>query len=196
VSLTIPYCPSRVRSRSQATPPGPIIRHDVIDATALTTGAFTLGGAAVGFAGGTANQLVRTRQERAAKVEARRESREDRGRQVLIDFEAALVLYVGTIWHIHQSDFVAAKVSGIWGRPDRSPSTRLELMECARRARQLSEWIVDDELRAQFDAFDRQASIGLRRLASEAAAVRFEVKISALFRATDDRLGQLIRPLL
>jgi hypothetical protein len=36
----------------------------------------------------------------------------------------------------------------------------------------------------------------LRRLASEAAALRFEVRMSTLFRATDDRLGQVLRPLL
>lgn len=177
-------------------PPQPIISHEVIDPTAVTAGAFTLGGVAVGFAGGTANQLVRSRQERAAKVESRRESHDDRGRQILIEFEAALVLYMGTIWRIHQADFVAARVSGVWGRPERAPHTGLELMECARRARQLSEWIVDDELRARFDALDRQASVGLKRLASEAAAVRFEGKLNTLFRTTDDRLGQLLRPLL
>jgi len=173
-----------------------MISREVIDATALTTGAFTLGGAAVGVAGVTANQVVHSRQERAARSEARQEQRDDRRRQVLIDFEEALTVYVRTVWRIHYADFVAATASGVWGRPPRTPEVDLELSECSRRARQLSEWIVDDALRERFGELDRNASAGLRRLASEAAALRFEVRMSTLFRATDDRLGQVLRPLL
>ncbi|MGH7643044.1 MAG: hypothetical protein ACRENX_08555 [Candidatus Dormibacteria bacterium] len=168
----------------------------MIDPSAITTGAFTLGGAAVGFAGGTANQLVRTRQERTAQAVAREGARADRRRQVLTDFEQALARYIGTVWRVHQADFVAAKASGVWVRPGRSPHSDLELLECARHARQLAEWIVDDDLRERFQLLDRQVTIGLKRLASEAAAVRFEAKISALFRSADERLGQLLRPLL
>ncbi len=173
-----------------------MISRIVLDPTALTTGAFTLGGAAVGFAGGAANQVVRTRQERAARAEARQELREDGRRQSLINFEEALVLYVGTVWRIHQADFIAAKGSAVWGRPGRAHNLNLELLECARRARQRSEWIVDDDLRERFGALDRHVSIGLRRLASEAAAERFEAKLNTLFKLTDERLGQLLRPLL
>lgn len=127
-----------------------MISREVIDATALTTGAFTLGGAAVGVAGVTANQVVHSRQERAARSEARQEQRDDRRRQVLIDFEEALTVYVRTVWRIHYADFVAATASGVWGRLPRTPEVDLELSECSRRARQLSEWIVDDALRERF----------------------------------------------
>ena len=39
-----------------------MISREVIDATVLTIGAFTLGGAAVGVAGVTANQVVHSKQ--------------------------------------------------------------------------------------------------------------------------------------
>jgi hypothetical protein len=173
-----------------------IICCEVLDATALIASAFTLGGAVVGFAGATASQVVRGRQERAARTAARQEQLDDRRRQVLIDFQEALGLYVRTVGRLHQSDVRAAKASGVWGRPRRASDIDLELLESSRRARQLSEWIVDDELRHRFTALDRQVSIGLRRLSSEAAAVKFVVTMSTLLRATEDRLGQLLRPLL
>ncbi|MGH7704468.1 MAG: hypothetical protein ACRENY_01230 [Candidatus Dormibacteria bacterium] len=168
----------------------------MLDAALVTTGAFTLGGAVVGFAGGTANQVVRGRQDRAVRGEARRERREDLRRQALIDFQQALSAYVQTVGRIHYSDVVAAKAEGVWGRPRRSPETELDLVEVARKARQRAAWIVDDDLRAEFAALDRQITVGIRRLASEGAASNFTARMSTLLKSTEERLGYLLRPLL
>lgn len=173
-----------------------MIGHEVLDATALTTGSLTLGGAVVGFVGGTASQVVRGRQDQAAKVEARQERREDGRRQALIDFQEALALYVLTVGRLHHSDVMAAKRSGVWQRPARTPAVELELLECSRRVRQLSEWIIDEELRARFTALDRQISMGLKRLPSETAAGNFVMRMSTLLRATEERLGHLLRQLI
>ena len=173
-----------------------MIGREVLDATALTTGALTLSGAVVGFAGGTAGQVIRGRQDQAAKAEAREERREDGRRQSLLDFQKALAIYVLTVGRIHHSDVMAAKKSEVWERPHRTPAVDLEFLECSRRIRHLSELIIDDDLRARFAALDRQISIGLRRLPSETAAGKFVVKMSALLRATEERLGQLLRPLI
>jgi len=171
-------------------------RPQVLDPTALTTGAFTLGGAVVGFAGGTASQAVRSRQDRTERRATRLELQEDHRRQILTDFQEALAVYVRTVGRVHHSDVMAAKASGVWGRPERSAQVDLELLECTRRARQLSTWIADDDLRDRFVELDRLMSIGLRRLASEAAAGNFTMKMSNLLSATEDRLGYLLRPLI
>jgi hypothetical protein len=173
-----------------------MIGHEVLDVTALTTGSLTLGGAVVGFVGGTASQVVHGRQDQATKVAERQERREEGRRQALIDFQEALTVYVLTVGRVHHSDVMAAKASGVWERQRRTPAAELDLLECSRRARQLSEWIIDDELRARFLALDRQMSNGLRRLPSENAAGNFVVKMSALLKATEERLGLLLRQLI
>lgn len=173
-----------------------MIAHEVLDVTALTTGSLTLGGAVVGFVGGTASQVVHGRHEEATKLAERQERREDVRRQSLIEFQEALALYVLTVGRLHHADVMAAKASGIWERQRRTPKAELDLLECSRRARQISEWILDDELRARFIALDRHMSVGLRRLPSENAAGNFVVRMSNLLRATEERLGLLLRQLI
>ncbi|MGH7639689.1 MAG: hypothetical protein ACREOL_02075 [Candidatus Dormibacteria bacterium] len=167
------------------------------DPTVIATGAFTLGGALVGFAGGTVGQLLRGRSQAAAASPADpTQQREELRRRVLMDFQEALEVYLRCVGRVHYADVRAAKADGSWGRPQRSPRLELELLEAGRRARQTGAWVIDDQLRQHFEALDRQITVGLRRLASEAAAGHFTVRTGNLLQLTQERLGYLLRPLL
>ncbi|HEY6537737.1 MAG TPA: hypothetical protein VI138_01700 [Candidatus Dormibacteraeota bacterium] len=168
----------------------------MIDATALTTGAFTLGGAAVGLAGGSTGRIFRDRQERSARQQARQDAREDRQRRLLLDFQEALDLYLRAVWDAHYWEVKVAKSTGAWGGTPRPVRLDHEVWESSRRARQLAAWLPDEELRNRFGALDRRITSGLSRLSSEAAAVKFLRQVTSLGRLTQDRLGQVTRPLL
>jgi len=173
-----------------------MIGHEVLDGTALTTGAFTLGGAAVGLAGGSAGRFLRDRQDVAWKREEKLDRQVERRRQIVIDFQAALDLYMRAVWDVHHWEIKTAKATGSWAASPRPAGIDHELWESTRRVRQLAEWVEDDELRQRFLALDRRVSNGLPRLTSEAAAGKFLRQVTQLLRTTQTRLGEVARPLL
>jgi hypothetical protein len=173
-----------------------MICHEVLDGTALTTGAFTLGGAAVGLAGGSAGRIFRDRQDVTSRREARVDQQVERRRRITLEFQEALELYMRAVWDVHHWEVKTAKAAGSWGASPLPAGIDHELWESTRHVRQLVEWVDDDELRARFLALDRRVSTGLLRLTSEAAAGKFLRQVTHLLRLTQTRLGEVARPLL
>lgn len=173
-----------------------MIWNEVLDGTALTTGAFTLGGAAVGLAGGQAGRFLRERQSVESNREERQEHHDDRRRRIVVDFQEALELYMRAVWDVHHWEVKTAKATGSWGASPRPAGMEHQLWEATRRARQVAEWVDDDELRSRFLALDRRVSTGLARLSSEGAAVKFLKQVTQLLGQTQTRLGEVARPLL
>lgn len=166
-----------------------------LDSTVIAAAAISGAAGILGVLSGSVIEILRSREARKARAETRQQQRDDFQRQNLIDFQEVLGRYVKSIGDMVGDEILAARRQGTYKKLLPSKALNDEEFEASRRTKQLALRIRDDELRARFKTLDDHAATRIL-LTSEKAAEDFVVRLIALLDATEDRLGEVLRPYL
>ena len=138
-----------------------------------------------------------TQDARKAREDAARIRSDDFQRNTLLDFQEALGRYVRSTGQVMQHDRREARAAGKWVVTILSDDLNQEHFESGNLARQLALRIRDDELRARFTRLnDAVSRYYLPPFQSEDDLDKFTLNFLALLRALEERLGEVLRPLL
>jgi len=149
----------------------------------------------LGLAGGLLIEQIRTKRDRAARLEARQNVRDDFQQQTLLELQEAVARFGRAVGGANYQDAMEYKDSGSWGRSPISHESSEEFLAAQVRLMALQERVRDAQLRKLVTRFHNYGALVPTAREKDVATKRMDDWIETLT-AVQERLGTVLRELL